>query len=283
MILVTGATGNVGRPLIESLHAEGAQVRAVSRTSGGGLPAGVEAVQGDPSRPATIAPALRGVISVFVNPAAVGGGIGALLALARDHGVRRVVLLSSLAIDDEAAEQPNVIAARHKTIEDSVVASGLEWVFLRPGVFATNTLAQWAGQIRVGDVVRGSYARATSAPIHERDLAEVAARALLTDDLLGTRPSLTGPDSLTQEEMVETIGEVIGRRLRYAEIPREAALGHLVERGFHEPAADTMLTLQAASIGREAFVSDEAGRLLGRPARTYAAWAGDHAAEFGAR
>ena len=196
--------------------------------------------------------------------------------------MRRVVLLSSLAVDDDAGEQPNLIAAHHKTIEDTVTASGLEWVILRPGAFATNTLAQWSGQVRAGDVVRGSYAKATSAPIHERDLAEVAARALLTDDLLGTRPPLTGPDSLTQEEMVETIGEAIGRRLRYAEIPRETVLKHLVESGFPEPAANTMLTMQAASVGQEAFVSDEVGRILGRPARTYATWASDHAAAFGA-
>jgi uncharacterized protein YbjT (DUF2867 family) len=243
MILMTGATGNVGRPLIESLHAEGARVRAVSRTAGAGLPAGAEAVQGDPSRPATIAAALRGVTSVFINPAAVGDGTGELLALARDHRVRRVVLLSALAVDDDAAEQPNAIAAHHKTIEDAVTASGLEWAILRPGAFATNTLTQWSGQIRAGDVVRGPYAGATSAPIHERDLAEVAARALLTDDLLGARPSLTGPDSLTQAKMVETIGGAIGRPLRYTEIPREAALGHMVERGFPEPIANTMLTL----------------------------------------
>jgi hypothetical protein len=81
---------------------------------------------------------------------------------------------------------------------------------------------------------------------------------------------------------VETIGKAIGRPLRYAEIPREAALGHMVERGFPEPVANTMLTLQADSVGRAAYVSDEADRLLGRPARTYATWAGDHAADFGA-
>src|SRR4051812_5514696 len=189
MLLITGATGTVGRPLIDLLGAAGARVRAVTRDPrAAALPAGAEVVEGDPSRPATIAGALDGVATLFLNPAAAGAAAGDLLTLARDRGVKRVVLLSALA-----AGEPHAIGAHHSALEDTVTASGLDWVILRPGMFAANTIAQWAAQIRAGDVVRGPYAESTDAPIHERDLAEVAARALLTDELTGRRARLTGP------------------------------------------------------------------------------------------
>jgi len=280
MILITGATGNVGRPLIDLLQAEGAGVRAVTRNPRAGLPASIEVAEGDPSRPATLAPALKGVTTLFVNPAATGEGVGELLALAREHEVRRAVLLSALVVDDDTAEQTNAIAAHHKRIEDTLTESGLEWAILRPGLFATNTIAQWSGQIRAGDVVRGPSAGATAAPIHERDVAEVAARALLTGELAGTRPRLTGPRSLTQEEMVTAIGAAIGRPLRYAEIPAEAAVRGLVQHGFAERDAETMVRLQAASAGHPAVTTGEVARILGRPARTYAEWVADHLEAF---
>ena len=92
MILVTGATGNIGRPLIDLLRREGARVRGVTRNPHtAALPADVEIASGDPSRPETMATALRGVTSLFLNPLAVQGATGQLLALARENGVRRVV------------------------------------------------------------------------------------------------------------------------------------------------------------------------------------------------
>jgi uncharacterized protein YbjT (DUF2867 family) len=282
MILVTGATGNVGRPLVQLLRAEGAAVRAVTRDPRAALPDGVEVAVGDPARPDTIAPALRGVTTVFLNPAALGDAAAGLLTLAGDHGVRRVVLLSALAVGHETGRQLADVAARHQVIEDALTASGLEWAILRPGAFAANGLGPWSGQVRVGDVVRGGYAGATSAPIHERDVAAVAVRALRTDELLGGRPELTGPRSLTQEEMVAAIGGVLGRELRYEEIPAEAARDILVARGLPEAHAEAFVALQAASVGRPAYTTREVERILGRPALTYEQWVADHAEAFGA-
>ncbi|GLY84024.1 NAD(P)H-binding protein [Actinoallomurus iriomotensis] len=282
MILVTGATGTVGRPLVDLLVGEGAKVRAVTREPRtAGLPADAEVVAGDPSRPDTIAPLLEDVTTLFLHPRAAGNAAGALLALAEERGVERVVALSALNIDDDLADQPSRFQGdRNKEAEDAVVASGMAWVSLRSASFAVNSLRAWAAQIRAGDVVRGPYAAFTEAVIHEGDLAGVAARALLTDDLTGRRVRLTGPRSLSHEEMTAIIGEVLGRPLRYQEVPAEAAKQAMVQRGFPAPFVEALLARYARGAGPAEAVTDEVEKILGRPARTYAEWVADHAAAF---
>jgi len=283
MILVTGATGTIGRPLVDALVSEGAKVRAVTRHPlAAGLPAGVEVIQGDPSRPDTIAPFLEGVTALFLHPRAVGTpAAGQLLALARQRGAQRVVALSATNVDDPLDQQPSRYHGdRNKEVEDAAVASGLGWVSLRASSFASNTLLAWGAQIRAGDVVRGPYATFAEAPIHERDLAGVGARALRTDALVGRRLELTGPQSLTHQQMVAIIGEVTGRPLRYQELPPEAARQGMVAQGLPEPFVEALLARYARGVGQAAPVSGEVEKLLGRPARTYAQWAADHAAAF---
>lgn len=281
MILVTGATGFVGRPLVD--HLTGADIRAVTRSpEDPGLPLGVEVVEGDPSRPETIASALLGVTAVFLHPRAVGDGAESLAALAKAQGVKRIVALSALNIDDDLADQPSRHRGdRNKEAEDAAVGSGLEWTSLRPGSYAVNTLLAWGAQIRAGDVVRGPYAKFAESPIHEQDLAEVGAHALLTDELVCRRLELTGPQSLTHEEMVAIIGEVLGRPLlRYEEIPAEAAVEGMVQRGFPAPFVEALMARYARGVGQPAPVTGEVERVLGRPARTYAEWVADHADAF---
>lgn len=285
VILVTGATGTIGRPLIDLLVGEGVEVRAVTRnpSSADDLPVEVEVVQGDPSRPRTLASSLRGVTGLFLNPRAVGDAAVELLALAREHGVKRVVAMSALNVDFDLVRQPSRLGGVYnKEVEAAAVGSGLEWVGLRSGYYAVNTSRTWAGQIRAGDVVRGSYPEsAWGAPLHERDLAAVGARALLTDDLLGRRPVLTGPQCLTQGEMVTIIGGAIGRPLRFEEVPPEAAKQGMVQAGFPEALADGFLAMQAESYGQPGLVSGEVEKVLGRPGLTFAKWAMEHVADFG--
>jgi uncharacterized protein YbjT (DUF2867 family) len=283
MILVTGATGTIGRPLIDALVSEGAKIRAVTRhPQAAGLPAGVEVVEGDPAQPDTIAPFLEGVTALFLHPRAVGIPAAAdLLALARQQGVQRVVALSAMNVDDPLDEQPSRYNGdRNKEVEDATVASGLDWVSLRASSFAMNTLLAWGAQIRAGDIVRYPYASFAEALIHERDLAGVGACALLTDALVGQRPVLTGPQSLTHEQMVAIIGEVLGSPLRYQELPPEAAEQGMVQQGLPEPFVQALLARYARGVGQPAPVTGEVERILGRPARIYAEWVADHAAAF---
>jgi uncharacterized protein YbjT (DUF2867 family) len=146
--------------------------------------------------------------------------------------------------------------------------------------FAINTLQAWGTQVRAGDIVYGPYATFAEAPIHERDLAEVGARALLSDELVGRRLQLTGPQSLTHAEMVAIIGDVIGRPLRYQEIGPEAAKQGMVQQGFPEPFVKALMARYARGVGQPAPTTGEVEKILDRPARTYAEWVADHAAAF---
>jgi uncharacterized protein YbjT (DUF2867 family) len=282
MILVTGATGTVGRPLVELLAAERVAVRAVTRhPAAAGLPAGVEVVEGDPSRPTTIVPFLKDASGLFVNPRSVGPAAGELLALARERCLERVVTLSAINVEDPLGEQPSRFNGdRNKEVEDAVTGSGVEWVSLRASSYAVNSLAAWGPQVRAGDVVYGPYATFAESPVHERDLAAVAVRALLTDELVGRKLELTGPQSLTHRQMVATIGEVIGRPVCYQEIPPEAARQGMVQRGFPAPFVDALLARYARGVGRPAPVTRGVEQALRRPASTYARWVADHAAAF---
>lgn len=282
MILVTGATGTIGRPLTDLLVSEGVEVRAVTRDARkADLPERAEVVVADPARPETLAPALDGVTGLFLHPRAVGLAAAGLLTLARERGVRRVVVLSAINVEDDLDEQPSRFNGdRNKEVEAAAVASGLDWVSLRPSAFAVNTLTAWGGQIRAGDIVRGPYATFAEAPIHEQDLAAVAARALRSDDLLGRKLNLTGPQSLTHAELIETLGEVLGRPLRFQEVPAEAVRQIMIGQGMAEPFVDALLARYARGAGRPALVTGEVEKILGRPALTWAAWAADHAADF---
>jgi uncharacterized protein YbjT (DUF2867 family) len=277
MILITGATGNIGRHVVAELVARGLDVRALTRDPGrAALPAGAEVVAGDLARPETLPAALDGADSVFLF--AVPGSGPAFVRAASAAGVRRVVLLSSAAVDDEIIGPDNPIAEYHAEIEDALRTSGLEWTFLRPGGFATNTL-MWAAQTRHGDVVRGAYAQAKSAPIHEADIADVAVKALTTDGHASAVYRLTGPEPLTQGDQARILGEVLGRPIRFEEVPAD---GVRQAMSAHTPAPilAAIFSVWESSIGRPALVTQVVEEVTGKPARTFAQWATDHAAEF---
>nr|WP_198663387.1 NAD(P)H-binding protein [Jiangella endophytica] len=282
MILLTGATGTVGRPLVDLLRGAGAEVRAVSReAAAAGLPAGVEVVAGDPSRPDTVAEALDGVTALFLHPRAVGDAATGLAALARRRGVRRIVALSATNVDDDPSEQPSRFAGdRNREAEKAAAGSGLEWTSLRASFFAANTIAMWGAQIRGGDVVRYAYPDVSELPIHQRDIAAVAAHALLTDDLVGRRVELTGPQSLTHADMVTVIGDVLGRSLRYEELAPADAVDRLVAHGLPEPFVVALVARYGRLAGTAQPPSNDVEKVLGRPAATFAQWVADHTAAF---
>ncbi|EKX60722.1 NAD(P)H-binding protein [Streptomyces ipomoeae] len=292
MILVTGATGNVGRHVVDLLLAEGATPRALTRDpTAGRLPDKAEVIGGDLLRPESVAAALDGVATVFLNLSAVGETTEEFLALARQQGVRRVVMLSSSSVQDGMAEQPSMLAQWHKASEDLVKASGLEWTILRPGEFDTNALWTWGEQLRATGTVRGAYGMAATAPIHERDIAAVAVRGLLTDDHVGERYVLTGPESLTQYDKVRIIGEAVGLPFRFEEVSPEVAREDYLARGMQAQAVDSMqdhfgaaidgiLRRLAQSVGRAAPITSTVTEVTGRPALTFAQWAAENASAF---
>lgn len=276
-ILVTGATGTIGRQVVSQLLATDARVRALTRTpDAAGLPPGVEVVRGDLTVTDTLNRSLDGVDAIFLVWVAPGGAAPAAVDRMAQYAGRIVFLSAPHRTAHPFFQQANPVAAMQAEIERLIEASSLRWTFVRPGMFAANALSWWAPQVRAGDVVRWPYAEAPTAPIHERDIAAVAVRALLEDGHDGAEYVLTGPESLSQLEQVVTIGEVIGRSLRYEEVSPDAARREL------SPASAMNMLLDAwgAAIGQPAFVTSTVAEITGRRARTFREWVVDHASEF---
>ncbi|HKH51227.1 MAG TPA: NAD(P)H-binding protein [Mycobacterium sp.] len=264
-ILVTGATGNVGRPLVTQLAAAGVEVRAVTRQPDTArFPAGAKAVR-------TAAEGLPGVSAVFLNSRALGDELEPLTRRARREGVTRLFALSAINADDDFSRQPSRFRGdRNKEVEQLAVESGLEWVSLRPTVFSTNFFGMWAPQIQAGDVVNGPYASASTAPIVDSDISAVAVKALLTDELVGRKIPLTGPKAFTNAEMVEVVGTVLGRPLRYQEVPAELVRQRFLGLGFSADFADAYIAFLEATVDKPALVTHEVEKIVGRPAETFA-------------
>jgi uncharacterized protein YbjT (DUF2867 family) len=270
-IVVTGASGNVGRPLVSELAAAGARVRAVTRTPNtAGFPDGVEAVS-------SALDALSGASAVFLNSRALGDDLANVVTLAKRSGVTKLVALSAINADDDFSRQPSRFRGdRNKEVEQFAIDSGLAWVSLRPAVFASNFIGMWSAQIRAGDVVGGPYAAASAAPIVETDIAAVAAQALLTDELVGQQLPLTGPQAFTNSELVQVIGTVLGRPLRYLEVPPDVVRQRFIGLGLGAEFADAYTAMLAEALDKPALVTREVEKITGRPATSFAQWVSDH-------
>src|SRR5581483_10296321 len=221
--LITGATGAIGKSIVEQLKAAGHAIRIVTRdprkASAGPL-SGVEVVEGDFTKGDLPASAFAGVSRVFLFPAF--GGVEAFLRQAKQAGVTQVVILSSLAAameHDRDRQSPS--ALHHLGVEKAVTASGIPATFLRAGNFANNLLF-WAHAIQTGDTVYGPYAQSRQTCIHEADVAAAAVVALTQDGHQGKTYRLTGPEALTRAQQLEAIGNALGRKLRYQEVPPAA-------------------------------------------------------------
>ena len=278
--LVIGATGSIGRQVVSQLAAGGAQVRALARNPDSAVcPAQVEIVRADLTMPETLDRCLDGIDAVFLVWTAPKTAVDAALERIAKR-VRRIIFLSApLKTPHPLFQQPNPSRDLASHIERRIETSGLEWTFLRPGMFALNSRHFWGPQIRAGATVRWPYLDAPTAPIDERDIAAVAVRVLSESGHGGMEYVLTGPDSLTQREQVETIGQVIGRQLRIEEIPPEEARESWAAT-MPGPVGNLLLDAWAAAVGQPAFVTSTVGEVTGTPARTFLEWVADNTSAF---
>jgi uncharacterized protein YbjT (DUF2867 family) len=267
MILITGARGLVGRELLRQLTDAGANVRALTRTPETAVfPNGVEVAGGDLGDPASLTDALAGVDRLYLFSS--GRAAPGFAAMASSAGVQRIVAVSGFDSDPADTEHPLTEAA-------------LDWTHLRPTAFAANALRHWGYGIRAENTVRTPYPDAATAPIHETDVAAVAAAALQDDAHIGQRYELTGPQSLTFREQVKLIADSTGRDITLVEETPEQARQRFLNIGTPELIVDQLLTVWAKLAGRDAAVSPTVNQITGRPARTFGQWASDHATDFG--
>lgn len=276
MIAVTGATGNVGRPLVRALVAAGERVTAVSRRiSASDVPAGVLHHQADLAEPDPdlLKPALDGAEALFLLTSgdfmAAGGDLGAVLDAVRGTGVRRVVLLSSQGVGTGA--HPSVL-------EDAVKASGLEWTMLRAGGFHSNAL-QWADMIRTRREVAAPFGDVALPTVDPADLADVAAAALRGPGHAGETYELTGPAPVSPREQTAAIEHALGEPVGFVELTRAQARGHML-RTMPEPVVDSTLDMLGAPPAALRRVSPDVEDVLGRPGRAFGEWVGRSLAAF---
>lgn len=280
MILVTGATGNIGRHVVPLLRSRGARVRVLVRDTNkvAHLDAEIERAVGDLTRPETLGPAMQGVDKLFLLIAGERGHEQATHAVdaAKAAGVQHIVVLSSGTV-----LIPNVkIGQWHREREQIVEASGIPWTFVRPGAFMANAL-RWAGTIKSQGAVFQPHGAARTAPIHEYDMAEVSAVALTGEGHAGKSYELTGPEPISAAEQVATLARALGRELRFHDVPEEAALEGMRRGGFPAEMADAVMELiRLGRSGREPTVSPWVERLTGRKGRTFDDWARERASDF---
>jgi uncharacterized protein YbjT (DUF2867 family) len=270
MILVAGATGNVGGELVRVLSEAGTPVRALTR-GGGNFPPGVTQVRGDLNDPASLSEALDGARAAFLMSGYAD--MPSLLAAIREAGAEHVVQLSggSAAISD-----PSDVVSRYMVdSEHAVKESGMPWTILRPNAFMSNTL-QWAPQLRTGNVVRAPFPDVRQATIDPRDIASVAARALTEPGHAERIYAVTGPESLLPADRVTILGEVLGRALTFEGQSNDEARGEM-SAAMPDEYVDAFFSFYVDGKLDESQVLPTVRDVLGRPPRTFREWASKHA------
>jgi uncharacterized protein YbjT (DUF2867 family) len=272
MILVTGATGNIGTELTYALVDAGAQVRALTR--GGPGPTGAETVTGDLNDPDSLLPAMTGVRGIFLLPGY--SGLERTLAVARDAGVEHVALLSGSSA--ATGDLTNAVTRYMLESETAVKESGLAWTIVRAFGFMSNTL-QWAPQLAAGDVVRAAFADAPVAVIDPYDIAAVLALALTRDGHLGQTYTVSGPEPLRPADRARILGSVLGRDLEFQAQPDEEARAEMSAAMPAEYVA-AFFNFYVDGALDESTPLPAVADLTGRAPRTFEQWAAAHAASF---
>lgn len=278
-ILVTGATGTVGREVLRRLPAD-SPVRVLARNPErvGPVGEGGEVVAGDYADPGSLEQVLRGVERAFLVTARIGGDDDAcFLRAARSAGVRQVVKLSAAAVRDPGAD--DLITQWQRTCERQLRESGMAWTLLRPRSFMSNTLS-WAPMIAAERRVRALYGESANACVDPRDIAEVAVRALTEDGHEGAAHTLTGPEPISAVQQTERLAELLGQPLAFEELDVTRAR-ELFLRRYEPELADALLrSAERQRDGAKSRVENTVLKVTGRPARSYAQWAADYLGAF---
>ncbi|GAB20701.1 hypothetical protein GOEFS_124_00330 [Gordonia effusa NBRC 100432] len=277
MILITGATGVVGRRVVDQLREAGTAVRATSRTpSDAGFSDDVEVV--DSTAPAD--QLISGCRSILIVAPVLGDApvarLADLMAAARTTGVERLVQLSTAS----AADPLSPTGAYHRALEDGTVDFAGRRYILRPVPFALNTAHWWAPTIRTGRVAEGPYLDAPTAPVDERDVADVAAALLTSGDLPSGTLNLTGPQHVSPRQQLQVLAELLDVDLTVRDLPAADVRTRMTDAGVPAAAVDSLLRSFEFAMEPGVELTATVESVLGRPARSYRDWARDHRSLF---
>ncbi|TCM36983.1 NAD(P)H-binding protein [Kribbella sp. VKM Ac-2568] len=280
MIVVTGATGNVGRPLVEALKAADEEVTAVSRRmSDAAVPEGVRDRQADLADPESLRPILDGADAMFLHD---GGASAHLLSprdildVAKASGVGRIVLLSSIGVVTRPQSASH--GGMMQSFEEAVRQSDMDWTILRPSNFNSNAYA-WIATVRAQRTIAAPFGDVGVPGIDPADIGEVAAAALQDSGHAGQIYELTGPALTTPRQRAEAISEALGEPIQFIEQTRDQARTQMLQF-MPEAVIETTLDVWGAPNAAEQRISPDVEQVLGRAPRTFADWAKRNVAAF---
>lgn len=283
MILVTGASGSVGREVVREMGKSGQPFRAMyrSKEDEGKAPEGVQTVIGDFRDPASLWSALQGVECVFLVCSPVEELVelegNVIDACKKNPSVKRIVLNSALGAGDYDKSFPSW----HRKVEDKLRASGIEVVILRPNGFMQNTITYLAPSIREQGAFYDAMGDAKTSYVDVRDVAAVAAAALTSEGHAGKTYELNGPEAITQDDLAKRIAAKAGRAVSHVNIPREAHEKAMLGLGMPEWQVRALIELEDYYVsGRAATVDGGVEKILRRPARTMDAFLREHSQKF---
>jgi uncharacterized protein YbjT (DUF2867 family) len=279
MILITGASGNIGREVLKHTVATGRKVRAAYQdASKADAPPGVEVATVDFNQPETLRAALQGVDRMFL----VGPPTSQLALLeqkavevVRHAGIKQLVKLS--AMGGRAATFPR----QHAESEDYIRSTGIPYTFLRANGFMQNLVNFNAGTINAQDAFYGSEGDGKVSHIDIRDIAAVGAKVLTEDGHISGTYTLTGPEALSSAQIAEKLSDLVGRKISFVNLPPEQLKQALLSAGIPDWSADALIDLQRLyREGGAATVTEEVERLLGRKPTSYSRFLSDHRSAF---
>ena len=279
MILITGASRNVGREVVKQALAVGLKIRATFKSPdvAAKAPAGLEGVIMDYAKPDTIRPALRGVEKIFLVgppvrdlPALEANFIREVSAAGRQH----VVKLSALG------GRESMFPSLHRDSEENIEASGLAYTFLRPNGFMQNLVNYDAGTIRSQNAFYGCQGNGAVSVVDIRDIAVVAVIVLAATGHEGKSYALTGGEALTKGHIADKLSRIAGHKIRYVDLP-PTEFKKVVSAGMPEWSADALVDLQRLyREGKATMLTYDVERLTGRKPITFDQFARDYAFAF---
>lgn len=277
MILISGATGNVGKELVQQLLDKGERIRVLIRDERKVAHLGnqVERAVGDLDQPETLAAAMQDIDRLFfVTP--VTEQVVNLLEAAKQAGVRHVVKLSTIEADRSLGP-----GKWHRQQEELVKSMGFTWTFLRPTMMMVNTIEWWSATIRSQNAVYFPGGNGKVPPVDPRDVAAVACTVLTCPGHEAQIYEVTGPEALTIREMVQVMAKILGEPLRYVNVPAFLAAISLRRFGMSRELVKALMeTLGALRRNEYAYVTEAVERVGRVKPRTFEAWGREHINAF---